>query len=159
MRSVGIFTHMKLVPPAAQACALSGQRLPTNQEWQRAAAGTPDPGSAPGSSDCNTNSAGSSNTGSRANCKSNWGVFDMVGNVSEWVAEWGDVANGCTNWPASFGSDVSCVGGPGSGFSNLPGAFFRGGSWRNGSNAGVFAVDSSNDPSLSYLNLGFRCAR
>src|SRR5262249_53409405 len=31
---------------AEQACALSGKRLPTNQEWQRAAAGTPDPGAA-----------------------------------------------------------------------------------------------------------------
>jgi len=28
---------------AEQACALSGKRLATNQEWQRAVAGTPDP--------------------------------------------------------------------------------------------------------------------
>jgi formylglycine-generating enzyme required for sulfatase activity len=27
------------------------------------------------------------NTGSRASCKSSWGVFDMVGNVLEWVAD------------------------------------------------------------------------
>ena len=31
---------------AVQACAASGKRLLTNEEWQRAAAGTPDPGSA-----------------------------------------------------------------------------------------------------------------
>src|SRR5262245_19035211 len=37
---------------AEQACALSGKRLLTNQEWQRAAAGTPDPGTDNGTSDC-----------------------------------------------------------------------------------------------------------
>lgn len=42
---------------AEQACALSGKRLPTNQEWQRAAAGTPDPGAADdGITTCATNS-------------------------------------------------------------------------------------------------------
>ena len=144
---------------AEQTCALSGQRLVTNQEWQVAAAGTPDPGGTPGSNDCNTNSVGPANTGSRTNCKSNWGAFDMVGNVWEWVADWGDLANACTNWPASFGSDLSCVGGPGSGFSNLPGALIRGGGWDFGAGAGVFAVDALSNPSDSSGGLGFRCAR
>ena len=27
-------------------------------------------------------------SGSRAKCTSNWGAFDMVGNVEEWVADW-----------------------------------------------------------------------
>ena len=43
------------------------------------------------------------NTGSRANCKSSWGVFDMVGNVDEWVADWADRANGCTDWTSQTG--------------------------------------------------------
>src|SRR5437667_443931 len=72
---------------AAQACRVSGKRLATNLEWQDAAAGTPDPGNTPGANDCNTNSGGPSNTGSRTNCKSSWGVFDMIGNVDEWVAD------------------------------------------------------------------------
>src|SRR5438093_8117025 len=61
---------------ASQACLLSGKRLLPNDEWQHAAAGTPDPGSTPGGNDCNTHSAGPVNTGSRANCKSDWGAFD-----------------------------------------------------------------------------------
>ena len=144
---------------ASQACRLSGKRLARNDEWQNAAASTPDPGSTPGGNDCNTRSGGPANTGSRANCKSNWGAFDMVGNVWEWVADWGDSANACTNWPASFGSDLSCVGGPGSGFSNLPGALIRGGGWDFGAGAGVFAVDALSNPSDSSGGLGFRCAR
>jgi formylglycine-generating enzyme required for sulfatase activity len=61
---------------AEQACALSGKRLLTNQEWQRAAAGTP------------ACAAGTHPTGSDEVCVSSWGTFDMVGNASEWVADW-----------------------------------------------------------------------
>ncbi len=40
-----------------------------------------------GSTQCNTITAGDAvNTGSRSACKSNFGAFDMVGNV-EWVAD------------------------------------------------------------------------
>ena len=141
---------------ASQACRLSGKRLARNDEWQDAAAGTPDPGSTPGANDCNTKSQAQTNTGSRANCKSNWGAFDMVGNEWERVAEWGDLAQHCTSWPAGFGSDQSCVGGPGSPY--LPGALLRGGAW-TGTNDGVFAVDARDLPSDSSVYIGFRCAR
>src|SRR5439155_11489229 len=43
---------------ANQACLLSGKRLLTNHEWQGAAAGTPDPGTDNGTSDCNISAAG-----------------------------------------------------------------------------------------------------
>lgn len=43
---------------ANQACALSGKRLIGNGEWQRAAAGTPDPGTDNGTTDCNISTAG-----------------------------------------------------------------------------------------------------
>lgn len=61
------------VPPTAcvtwfqaeQACALSGKRLLSNQEWQRAAAGTVDPGVNDGLANamCNTDATGPRNTG------------------------------------------------------------------------------------------------
>ena len=147
---------------ANQACLLSGKRLLTNREWQGAAAGTPDPGNTPGPNDCNTNSGGPSNTGSRRNCKSSWGVFDMIGNVTEWVADWADRFTArCTDWTAAAGlpgGDLSCFGGDGS-LGGLPGALLRGGPWDSGVNAGVFAVSAAGDPSLSFDDIGFRCAR
>jgi formylglycine-generating enzyme required for sulfatase activity len=144
---------------AEQACRLSGKRLVTNQEWQATAAGTPDPGGTPGPLDCNTNSFGPTNTGSRTACVSSWGAFDMVGNLEEWVADWGDLANSCVNWNASFGSDFSCVGGPGLGNSNFPAALLRGGRFTYSTNAGVFAIASNVDPSTVGNIFGFRCAR
>jgi hypothetical protein len=147
---------------ANQACLLSGKRLLTNREWQGAAAGTPDPGTDNGTSDCNTGSVGDAvNTGSRANCKSSWGVFDMVGNVDEWVADWADRATNCTDWTTSAGipgGDFSCFGGPGgAGSAAIPGALFRGGSFFDGALAGVFAV-GGGVPSAWPVSVGFRCA-
>ncbi len=149
-----------VVPGRAGICALSGKRLITNQEWQRAAAGTPDSGVDDGSTLCNISATGNpSNTGSRSACVSKWGAFDMVGNVWEWVGDWGDRADGCVMWSSTFGSDVSCVGGPGSSSTNLPGALFRGGFWFNGTGAGVFTANGLSGPSLSEFLIGFRCAR
>lgn len=67
---------------AEQACALSTKRLLTNEEWQRAAAGTPDPNVDDGTTLCNILATGApSFTGSRSACVSGWGTFDMIGNV------------------------------------------------------------------------------
>jgi formylglycine-generating enzyme required for sulfatase activity len=147
-------------PQAEQACALVGKRLLTNQEWQRAAAGTPDPGATPGPLDCNTNSPVASNTGSRTACVSRWGVFDMVGNVFEWVGDWGDRASGCQHWGPDFGNDFTCAGGSGSGINaNLPGTVYRGGSFGDGDDAGVFYYNAAPSPTNQALSIGFRCGR
>ena len=66
---------------AQQACALSGKRLLTNAEWQKAAAGTPD--GAP----CIVSTSGPRVTGTPG-CVSKWGTFDMTGNLAEWVTDW-----------------------------------------------------------------------
>jgi len=151
---------------ANQACLLSGKRLVTNREWQGAAAGTPDPGAADDhSTTCVTTGVGPADTGSRSSCKSVWDAFDMIGNVDEWVADWADLSVSCTRWPASLGSDFSCVGGPGATGNpgeetlSFPGAFVRGGSFLDRTAAGVFAVSSGPDPSQRSDSIGFRCAR
>src|SRR5262249_40234931 len=144
---------------AAQACALSGKRLLTNEEWQRAASGTPDPGTDNGTTDCAVSSPDVVNTGSRGNCVSNWGALDMVGSVDEWVADWADrnpgTSGSCADWTIQTaglipGFDFSCFGGPGttgqpgetSANLGVPGAVYRGGSYFEGRDAGVFAISA-----------------
>ena len=143
---------------AQAACRNAGKRLATNAAWQAAALGTPDPGTDNGTSDCNISATGTvSDTGQRNLCVSDVGAFDMVGNLWEWVADWGDLATGCQYWDAAHGNDLSCVGGNGSG--GIPGALFRGGGFFDSSNAGVFAANGVYDPSDAIYYVGFRCAR
>ena len=92
----------------------------------------------------------------------------MVGNVPEWVADWAQRNNvGCTNWSnevAIEGGDESCFGSfgglaAGSGINLIPAALFRGGGWAQGTGAGVFAVNATEDPAVFSYVIGFRCAR
>jgi hypothetical protein len=115
---------------AVQACALSGKRLLTNQEWQQAAAGTPDTGIDNLDTDC---AVGVIKTGSRSSCVSRWGAFDMIGNVWEWVADWGPLTGFCSapltaeprseTFPCVLGTDSGVPTGAGT----LPGPLVRGG--------------------------------
>jgi formylglycine-generating enzyme required for sulfatase activity len=141
---------------AQQACANARKRLPTNAEWQMAVAGTPDPGPDNGTTDCNTASVSTAvSTGSRSGCVSNYGAFDMVGNVWEWVADWVPRSTACGSWGGS--GDFQCLAGAAT--SGEPGALVRGGSSTFGSAAGPLAVDGSSQPSLATGLVGFRCAR
>ncbi|HXJ34797.1 MAG TPA: SUMF1/EgtB/PvdO family nonheme iron enzyme [Candidatus Eisenbacteria bacterium] len=143
---------------AQEACALSGKRLLTNEEWQRAAAGTPDPGDADdGATTCVTKSPAPASNGSRSKCVSQWGAFDMTGNLDEWVAEWWPQPTFSSTWKDAFSDDFMGLGGanmdPGS-----PGVLWRGGGWGAGTLAGVFAVQASIYP-YAATQIGFRCAR
>jgi len=154
---------------AAQACANVGKRLCTNMEWQIAASGTPD-----NETDCNINTSGVEDTDARPNCVSSWGVYNMVGNLWEWVADWyvagtnytnsGSDGTSYTPWPAGYGDDATWnVGGRaynGSAWVNgAPAAALRGGDWATSTSAGVFAFFVSYAPSKGSSAIGFRCCK
>ncbi|MBC7927786.1 MAG: SUMF1/EgtB/PvdO family nonheme iron enzyme [Bryobacteraceae bacterium] len=152
---------------AGAACRNSGKRLLTNAEWQAAALGTPDPGLTDNkTTECNIGSSlDISLTGARTGCRSDVGAFDMIGNVLEFVADWGALATTGNKWDPAFGSDVSHVGGaPGGMYFGLPGATTRGGTYANGSGgnfglAGAYAIDQNGTP-MSFGDgtaAGFRC--
>jgi len=143
---------------AQQACGNSRKRLPSNGEWQLAASGTPEGAAGDdGSTQCNTTTAhDATNAGSRSGCISNYGAFDMVGNVDEWVADWVPRATGCTgSWSGS--SDYQCLAGAAT--TGEPGALLRGGGFADSTSAGPFTVIGGFSPSHSDTASGFRCAR
>ena len=143
---------------AQAACESSGKRLPSNAEWQAAVIGTPDPGPDNGTTDCNSSSGSVSLAGSRGSCRSTPGAYDMVGNLYEWVADWGPRSTTCGTWSASVSptGDAQCLAGAAT--TGEPGAVMRGGYFSNGAVAGPFTANSY-EPSLAGFNVGFRCAR
>jgi formylglycine-generating enzyme required for sulfatase activity len=143
---------------AQQALANSGKRLPSNGEWQQAVAGTPDPGNNPLAEDCNTNSVGPVPTGSRGDCVSDAGVNDMVGNLWEWVADWGPVATNSAGW-GTFSSDYMFAFSGASTVEQGPGVLQRGGGYADGDGAGPFSILGFHLPSFWSGSVGFRGAR
>jgi formylglycine-generating enzyme required for sulfatase activity len=80
---------------AAELCARAGKRLPTMKEWTKASRGFFDKNGDWGSEDCHLagnwgQQPGLSGTG--GNCVSPDGVYDMIGNVWEWID--GDIKEG-----------------------------------------------------------------
>jgi hypothetical protein len=154
---------------AMAMCRNAGKHLATNQEWQAAALGTPDPGTTDnGTTDCNVASVTGDppedpvNTGSRLGCVSDAGVFDMVGNLYEWVADWvpRSPAGPCPGW-GGFSNDEMCLWGasPANPNYNGPGALVRGGHYAMDVSAGPFTVSGTGVPWDWASGTGFRCAR
>jgi formylglycine-generating enzyme required for sulfatase activity len=149
---------------AQAALANVGKRLLTNAEWQLAATGTPDAVASPGADDCVTDNIavgqGADPTGTHSSCVSRFGMYDMVGNANEWVADWVPLSSQCLGW-GSFSDDQMCLNGASTSASYAyPGALLRGGGYNYQVAAGVFAV-SDDDPKGfdSSFQHGFRGAR
>ncbi len=157
---------------AQQSCELSGKSMCTNAQWQAAAAGTHDPGSAETGNQCRiavTNSApratglAGASPGGADSCMSMWGVEDMIGNLWEWTSDWwGQGADSMSeNQDGAFGGDgawnVDPAQSQGSYATYFPATALRGGAWNTGSTAGVFALYMVHGPAYSATSIGARC--
>jgi len=165
---------------ASIACAKAGKRLPTNKEWLQASLGTPDANKGWQENDCNVNKNWKNQpgfTGSGEKCVSSFGVFDMIGNVWEWVVDtvYDGKLNGRELPPSGFilGVDDSAVPietGIDKGDPNYYEDYFwvktkgaramaRGGYWDNKEEAGQYSIYAVSPPSYTGLAIGFRCVK
>jgi len=155
---------------AHQLCAQVGKQLLDTAQWSTIASGVT------GLEDCHLSSktSGPLPTGSSASCVTPAGVYDLVGNVWEWVTyeggedgldttlppsgyvagwtSWGVPSASATTSEISFGDDYLFT------TSGLPVvAVLRGGFYNSGSDGGVYAWQSTLRPTDSTAATGFRC--
>jgi hypothetical protein len=137
---------------AVAAARNADKRLPTNAEWQAAALGTPD------GPPCQVAGPDPGPTGTPG-CVSDAGVFDMVGNLQEYVADW-TVSGQCQPSGPFTSDDLFCYGSlVGFDLNNGAVTVRRGGYAGIGAQAGVFALDARVDVSEEAPSLGFRGVR
>lgn len=156
---------------AQLACMRAGKRLPTNEEWQLIAMGTPD-----GARDCNVRAGLLSNAGEFESCVSAVGAYDTVGNAWEWTDD--DVFDGVYNGrvlpPEGYvlqvdkggvatksGTSSAELFGDDYFWSKQTGAYamMRGGFYGSQKDAGVYTTHAATLPTMAGAAIGFRCVK
>ena len=140
---------------AVQYCARKGKRLPTEAEWEKASRGKrhinyPWGNEAPDSKKVNFNEEvnKTSAVGSYEVGKSDYGIYDLSGNVSEWTHDW--------HLPEYY--LFSPKKNP-QGFERGQYKVIRGGNWRNNAHDVNMIYRNATVPSMRNNSIGFRCVK